>query len=275
MRPPLPSPVVLLAAVAALASASPAAVRAEAVRWTERPDWAPFFERAGVPGTMVVVDERSGDHLVHDAKRAAERLPPASTFKVPHLLFALDARIARDEFQVFPWDGVERAISEWNGDQTIRSSMRHSVVWVYQSFARKLGERREGGYLRRIGYGNADPSGGVDRFWLDGNLRISALEQVAFLQRLHRNALPFRVADQRLVKDVMIAEAGRSWILRAKTGWAGRRNPQVGWWVGWVEHPEGAVFFALAIEMPNQGRDAPKRTEIARAILASLKALPQ
>ena len=35
-------------------------------------------------------------------------------------------------------------------------------------------------YLTRIQYGNADPSGGVDRFWLDGALRISAMEQVDF-----------------------------------------------------------------------------------------------
>lgn len=264
-----------LAAIAALASTLPGGARAEAVRWTERPDWAPFFERAGVPGTIVVVDERTGEHLVHDAKRAAERLTPASTFKVPHLLFALDARIVRDEFQVLPWDRVERSIPEWNRDQTIRSSMRHSVVWVYQDFARKLGERRERAYLRRIGYGNADPSGSLERFWLDGRLRVSAFEQVAFLRRLHRNALPFRVEHQRLVKDVMVVEAGKDFILRAKTGWALRVASPVGWWVGWVEHPEGAVFFAINIGLPRGGDDVPRRVEIARAILGSLKALPQ
>ena len=48
------------------------------------------------------------------------------------------------------------------------------------------------GYLTRIQYGNADPSGSVDRFWLDGALRISAMEQVDFLRKLYRNELPFR-----------------------------------------------------------------------------------
>ena len=99
-------------------------------------------------------------------------------------------------------------------------------------------------------------------------------EQVAFLQKLYRNALPFRVEHQRLVKDVMIVEAGRTWILRAKTGWAARAKPQVGWWVGWVEWPEGPVFFAINIDMPNGADDLTKRERIARDVLRSIGALP-
>jgi beta-lactamase class D len=179
---------------------SPAEVAA--ATWQERPDWAQFFQRAGVGGTIVIVDQRAGadTHLVH---------------------------------------GTERA------------------------------------YLRKISYGNADPSGGVDTFWLSGNLRISADEQVAFLQKLYRNALPFRVEHQRLVKDVMIVEAGRNWVLRAKTGWAARAKPQVGWWVGWVEQPDGPVFFAINIDMPNGADDLPKREGAAREVLKSIGALPE
>jgi len=48
---------------------------------------------------------------------------------------------------------------------------------------------------------------------LDGNLQISAQEQLEFLEKLYRNELPFSLVNQRLVKDVMIVEAGREWIL--------------------------------------------------------------
>ena len=58
-------------------------------------------------------------------------------------------------------------------------------------------------------------------------------------EKLYRNELPFKVEHQRLVKDIMIVEAGRDWILRAKTGWQARVEPQIGWWVGWVETPTG------------------------------------
>jgi beta-lactamase class D len=249
---------------------------ADAGIWIERPDWARFFTAGGVTGTIAVADERGGrdSNWVYDAARARMRFIPASTFKVPHALFALDAGAVRDEFQVFPWDSVSRAIRSWNRDQDLRSSMRNSVVWVYQRFAREIGEEREREYLEWIGYGNADPSGGVDHFWLDGPLRISATEQIAFLRRLYRNDLPFHVEHQRLVKDIMIAEAGRDYLLRVKTGWGARMKPQIGWWVGWVEWPDGPVFFALNIDMPRAAEDTPKREGIARAVLRSLDALP-
>jgi beta-lactamase class D len=255
----------------ALGSSAPAA----ASDWEERADWKRFFDEAGVRGTIAVVDERTGARMVFDEGRSRARFIPASTFKIPHALFALDAGLVRDEFQVFAWDGTPHEIRSWNRDHDLRSSMRHSVVWLYQDFARRLGAGRERAFLKRIGYGNADVSGGIDRFWLDGGLRISALEEIVFLQRLHRNALPFRVEHQRLVKDTLILEAGPDWILRAKTGWGARMDPQIGWWVGWVERPEGAVFFALNIDMPEGGGDAPKRLSIARAVLRSIDALPK
>lgn len=259
---------VLLVLLAGLAGST-----AGAAEWQSRPDWAAYFEAAGVPGTIAVLDERSGQRWAHDPARAAQRFLPASTFKVPHALFALEAGVVRDEFQVFSWDGTQHAIAAWNGDQDLRSSMRHSVVWLYQVFARALGEDREREYLARAGYGNGDVSGGLEVFWLEGGLAISATEQVAFLRRLYRNELPFAREHQRLVKDVMIAGAGPDWILRAKTGWGARVDPQVGWWVGWVERPEGAVFFALNIEIQGAS-DLPKRESIARDVLRSIGALP-
>jgi beta-lactamase class D len=232
-------------ALIALLTLSPAS--AAAASWQERPNWAQFFERAGTDA-----------HLVYGAERAQTRFMPASTFKIAHALFALGAGMVRDEFQIFRWDGTKRDIESWNHDQDLRSSMRNSAVWVYQQLARELGEERERHYLSKISYGNADRSGGVDTFWLRGNLRISAEEQVALLQRPYRNELPFRVEHQRLVKDVMIVEAGRNWILRAKAGWQARVQPQVGWWVGWVEWREGPGFFAINIEMPKGAEALPQ-----------------
>ena len=208
--------------------------------------------------------------MVFNHERAKKRFSPASTFKIPHAVFALDAGVINDEFETIKWDGTERSYPAWNRDQNLRSSMRHSVVWVYQKFEKDIGEEKEAEYLKKIQYGNQD-STGENPFWIEGNLKISANEQIAFLKKLYRNKLPFSVAHQRLVKDVMLIEAGRDWILRGKTGWSGT----VGWWVGWVEHPTGPVFFALNIDTPNRFDDLPKREAITRSILVSLGALKQ
>jgi len=238
----------------------------------ERPDWGKHFAAFDAAGTIVIADERAnaGITSVYDDKRARKRYSPASTFKIPHTLFALDAGVVRDEFQTFRWDGIARSFAAHNQDQDLRSAMRTSAVWVYQGFAKEIGEDRARGYLAKLNYGNADPAVEQGDYWIDGKLAISAYEQIGFLKNLYRNALPFRTDHQRLVKDIMIVEAGRDWILRAKTGWEGR----MGWWVGWVERPAGPVFFALNIDTPDRMADLHKREAIGRAVLRSLEALP-
>lgn len=267
-----------LTVVAALACALVArAGSAPADRvWHERPEWERFFAAESLVGTLAVYDERTGERGACDLDRANRRYVPASTFKIPHALFALDAGVVKDEFEVFAWDSTRGPFDSWNHDQDLRTSMSRSVVWVYQRFARALGLPRERAYLGRIGYGNADPGTVVDRFWLDGPLAISAVEQIAFLGRLRHNRLPFSREHQRLVKDVMIVEARREWILRGKTGWTTRDGaPDLGWFVGWLERQEGTVYFALNVDMPRGLPDAPKRERIARAALRALGVLPE
>ena len=237
-----------------------------------KPDWAGFFTDAQVNGTILILDQRSqpAKQFVYQPARAATRYSPASTFKIPHTLFALDAGVVRDAQQVFKWDGVPRSFAGHNQDQTLQTAMRNSTVWVYEYLAKQIGTAREQQYLQRIRYGNQNASGAVDQFWLNDTLQISAQEQVLFLQQLHREQLPFSVARQRLVKQLIQVDSGQDWSLHAKTGWSGR----IGWWVGWVQQPTGAVFFALNIDTPQRLADLPKRESITRAILREIAALP-
>lgn len=238
----------------------------------ERTDWEKYFTEFNAKGTIVVADVRAGikSTSVFDEVRAKKRYSPASTYKIPHTLMALDAGAVRDEFQIFRWDGVARSFAAHNQDQDLRSAMRNSTIWVYEKFAKEIGQDRARDYLRKLNYGNQDPTTARGNYWVDGNLAVSAYEQISFLKKLYRNELPFRIEHQRLVKDIMIVEAGRDWILRAKTGWEGG----MGWWLGWVEWPTGAVFFAFNIDTPNRMEDLHKREDIVRAILKSIKALP-
>jgi beta-lactamase class D len=238
----------------------------------EEHEWKAIFDKHKAAGTLLVIDSRgsSEEVSVYDKARSGKRYSPASTFKVPHTLFALDAGIVKDEFQVFPWDGVKRAYEPHNQDQNLRSAMRNSALWVYANFAKELGEKKSRDYLERIDYGNMDPSTESGAYWVDGNLVISATEQITLLKKLYYNELPFKIEHQLLLKDIMIVEAGKNWILRAKTGWEGR----YGWWIGWVEWPTGPVFFALNIDTPNRWDDLYKREAIVRDVLLSIRALP-
>ena len=72
-----------------------------------------------------------------------------------------------------------------------------SAVWVFQQFATAIGRERELEYLRTFRYGSATFEHDVTNFWLNGDLQISPLEEVAFLRRMFAYDLPVDRAPHR------------------------------------------------------------------------------
>lgn len=248
-------------------------VRAE---WQPRPDWAVLFDEAGATGTLLIHAERDDAWYVHDAERARSMYSPASTFKVFNALVALETGVLADEYEVIRWDGVKRWLSVWNRDHSLASAMRYSVVWFYQDIARRIGQKQMDEWLAQVDYGNRDSGGGIDKFWLKGGaLEISAIQQVAFIERLARGELPFAAKVQEAVRRITLVEDAADYHLHAKTGWAARGDQAVdiGWYVGWVERGGARWFFALNIDLPDDSY-LPKRLSITRRALSSLGALP-
>ena len=60
----------------------------------------------------------------YDVERAQKRFMPASTFKVPHALFALDAGAVRDEFQ----DSVDGVKRDFDGGIRIDPALIHEAL---------------------------------------------------------------------------------------------------------------------------------------------------
>ncbi len=46
--------------------------------------------------------------------------------------------------------------------------------------------------VKKIDYGNEKTGLDVSTFWLEGDLKISAVEQIEFLKKLYKNDLPFQ-----------------------------------------------------------------------------------
>ncbi len=234
-------------------------------RVQERSDFAKYFNEVGVEGEFVLYDLKRDQYLVYNLARSNRGYIPASTFKIFNALVALETGVIRDENETLKWDGVTRSVAAWNQDHSLRSGFKVSAVWFYQEMARRIGQERMQHYVNLVGYGNKDLRGGIDLFWLTGELRITPREQIAFLVRLYQNKLPFSQRTMDLVKDIFIFEQGEGYVLRAKTGWAG----QVGWFVGYVERGEQTYFFALNIDVVKND-DANARISIAKNILRDL-----
>ena len=230
---------------------------------------AELFNSEGVDGTFVVASE-DGEilHLYND-ERAVVRFSPASTFKIPNTLIALDLGVLESTDDTFRWVGMDRGLSAWNMDQTLLSAFKVSCVWCYQEVARKIGAVQYETALHRMDYGNQQVGDQVDQFWLNGVLRISAIEQIRFLGALLAGSLSYEREHIDIVKEIMRQEpGGNKYVLHAKSGWTGSEQ-HVGWYVGYVEKRDKTWLFAMNMRM-DAAEQAPLRKELT---VQSLRAL--
>jgi beta-lactamase class D len=263
-----------LAAGTASAAAGISTARAEP-RVELKPELADLFGASGTRGTIAVLDIAHNRLVMTDETRARQGLLPASTFKMPHSLIALETGVVADvDQELIRWDGVERDVPEWNRDHTLRSAIKFSVVPVYQQIARRIGAERMQHFLDAFDYGNRDIGGAeIDQFWLRGNLRISPLQQIGFLQRLYAGDLPVSRQSLASVKDIVPVEKTETAIIRAKTGTIiVDDKPTIGWLVGWAEHGGDVAVFALNLDIHAQP-DLARRMPIAKSALQAIGAV--
>jgi len=235
------------------------------------------FESRGITGTFLLHDSRDDRMRCYNCVRATMRFLPASTFKIPNALIALETGFAEGPDFLIPWDrqAAPRQAwwpAEWARDHTLKTAFSVSAVWYFQELARRIGPVRMQEYVRQFRYGNGDISGGIDQFWLKGGLRISAAEQIDFLERFYGNELGVSVRSTEIVKEIMLMEQTATYRLSGKTGWAGLTEslyPGVGWFVGYLEREGVIVFFAMNIDIKKQ-EDAPARAAIVKAVLHDL-----
>jgi beta-lactamase class D len=263
----------LMAAASVLPSRSFADVAPQ--RSEIREGLARHFTDENTVGTFV--GYKVDDYLIiaSDKNRSGEAKLPASTFKIPNSLIALETGVVADpDKDVFKWDGVVRSIEAWNRDHTMRSAIAASAVPVYQEIARRIGAERMQKYLDLLEYGNRDIGGGIDQFWLTGNLRIDPVQQVDFVDRLRRGTLPVSKRSQDLVRDILpVTKVGDS-IIRAKSGLLGAETgkPSLGWLVGWVEKGSTPTVFALNLDC-TEPRHIADRMKLAQQCLGDINAL--
>lgn len=192
------------------------------------------------------------------------RYSPASTFKIPHALFALDAGVVSGPGEVMAYDGQGDWAPLARRDHSLATAMRYSVVWYFQRIAQRLGLERERDYLRKVGYGNQDAGGDLTHFWLGDALAISPLEQQRFLLDLYADRLPLSKPAMAQVRAMLVQPSGRvtnargehafaaPWpdgaVVSAKTGSVtDRAGRGVRWLVGHVQRGDRAYVFVSCV----------------------------
>jgi beta-lactamase class D len=240
-------------------------------------DFSQQFKSLGVNGSILIYDLNQDLFYQHNRDRNETPFLPASTYKIPNSLISLETGVIQNDVDILTWDGIERGlangspIDEWNQDLNMRLAFKYSAVWFYQVLARKVGHQRMQDFVTQIQYGNQNIGAkeDIDKFWLEGVLRITPRQQIAFLRRLQQNDLPFAQKNIDLVKDIAIAEETSNYVLRAKTGLATSVTPQIGWYVGYLEQNDNVYFFATNIDVVTD-KDVAARLEVTKLCLQDL-----
>lgn len=228
----------------------------------------------------VVADAVDGRVLLQQGQ-CAERYTPASTFKLPLALMGFDAGILQDEHT--PAWPFQPGYPDWGGEpwrQPVDPArwIHYSVFWYSQQLAARLGQDRLQQYTSAFQYGNQDVSGepgkhnGTQGAWFNASLRVSPLEQIAFLRKIANRQLPVNAHAYDMAERLFAQEQSPDgWRVYGKTGTGSPgsdgsydRDHAYGWFVGWAEKGERKLVFARLIQdeqatTPNAGvrvRDA-------------------
>jgi len=211
-------------------------------------DFEQIFKNSNIKGTFVLASLESKEKYIYNRKRALTQYIPASTFKIPNTLISLEEKIINDEYETIQWDGKIRDYEPWNKDQNLQTAIAVSCVWCYNRFAKKIGKEKYLEYLQKMDYGNHKVGEHISKFWLTGDIKISAVQQIEFLQRLYKNQLPFEQKNIDILKKILIVEQNDNYIIRAKSGWSGT----IGWYVGYIQKSNRVWFFAFNGEISKE-----------------------
>lgn len=216
-----------------------------------------ILDKAGLSGSILVFSAEADTYYSNDFAHAETGQLPASTYKIPHSLIALELGIAEDATTEFPWNGEARAMPQWEQDLSFKQAFHLSCVPCYQGIARRIGVARMKDYLDRLEYGHMDVSAeNLDLFWLQGRSRISPMEQIGFLKRLYQGELPLAGETLRTFREMMVLEENGDYRLSGKTGWSVDQGVDNGWFVGYLEKGSEVYFFASNLAPRSETSDA-------------------
>lgn len=240
-------------------------------------DFSRHFLDLGVEGSILIHDFSKNRVFQHNPARNETAFPAASTFKILNSLISLETKVIPDEIAVLTWDGIQRDLPAWNRDLNMREAFKLSAVWFYQVLARRVGYERMKQWVTQVKYGNQNigQKDDIDKFWLNGLLKVTPQQQIQFLHRLYNKDLPFSERTLSTVKDIMISERTPDYTIRGKTGWYGfgsKTIPNIGWYIGYLEKGDNIYFFAINIDIRNE-KDPAARIELMRRCFKDIAVL--
>ena len=215
-----------------------------------------ILDSLNVKGSILIYDIKNKTYYSNDFSWAKTGVIPASTFKIPNSIIALETGIIKNDSTIFKWNGEKRRFKKWEEDLTFKKAFQVSCVPCYQEIARKVGVKRMKSYLKKLNYnGMVFDTLTIDNFWLEGKSKFSQMQQIDFLERLYFSKLPISERTENIMKDIMQIEKTENYVLSGKSGWGMRNEINNGWLVGYLETNNSVYFFATNVEKQETNMD--------------------
>jgi beta-lactamase class D len=129
--------------------------------------------------------------------------------------------------------------------------------------------------LKRIKYGNADISGGIDTFWMSSSLRVSTFEQVDFLRNFREGKLGFNPRVTKALQEALVIERTPEYTIYGKYGSCPMPDGSyLGWLVGYVERGAKVWYYALNLDGKSLADFSGVRLAIVKGSMQELGFLP-
>jgi beta-lactamase class D len=193
---------------------------------------------------VVIYDMQTKQCFYYNDSLAHVPFSPASTFKIPNSLIGLETGILKDS--------TTKLLQDSMSDLTLKNAFQHSVVPYYQELAKQIGEKNMQTFLKRFQYGNEKASPELTSFWLKGDLRITAMQQIEFLYKIEKQQLGLRPETYQTLMDIFEVRRIHPFYLYGKTGWGFQDGKDIGWFVGFAEWGKSRYLFATVMTSPEE-----------------------
>ncbi len=233
--------------------------------------------------TFVLLDGKTGKITLKNVPRALKRFSPFSTFKIANTAYGLETGVLKSVDQTLHWDNNKYPPQDWwpkpwsKPKHTLKSAFEVSALPWFQTIIHQYQPEKLKAALKEYRYGNGDISSGIDNFWLNGSLQISAVEQVKSMRRLFENRKVLSQKSSDILKQVMRSDVlgeltNTNLVVYAKTG-ADLEHKNFGWLVGAIDNQGHWYYFATNVDGKDFNQVRQQRLAVTQHYLEQLGVL--
>jgi beta-lactamase class D len=199
-------------------------------------------------GTILIYEASKNHWYSNDFEASEKPYSVASTFKITNAIIGMETGTI-DQNYIFKWDSIKRNNTEWSKNLTLFQAFKASCLPCFQELARKIGSEQMSKSLKRFNYPDLIiDSTNLDKFWINGQLKLSPFQQIELLKKIVNNKANLKSNTLETIKNLMFIEENNEIKFYGKTGWTIENDIDLGWFIGYAIYKNELYYVATIIK---------------------------